>query len=210
MGQFQKTQSIGALKESPSQTAGPFVHIGCNPNFIKNNAQYAQDLGASLVNDHTIGERITITGKIIDGSNTPLRDAMVEIWQADYSGLYPAINEHRGEADENFTGWGRGACDFETGEYTFETIMPGAVPFTDGRSQAPHISFWIVARGINIGLHTRMYFPDHAKANETDPVLGRIEHKVRIPTLIAHKTSDNAYRFDINLQGENETVFFDI
>jgi len=75
---------------------------------------------------------------------------------------------------------------------------------------APHITFWIVARGVNIGLHTRMYFPEEEEANAADPVLGRIEHKVRIPTLIAERAGDGEYTFDIVLQGENETVFFDI
>ena len=203
------TQPLTRLKETPSQTAGPYVHIGCNPNFINNTGQYEQDLGASLINENTTGERISLTGRIFDATAAPLRDAMVEIWQADYNGLYPALNEHRGTADPHFTGWGRCACDFETGEYNFDTIKPGPVPFNDGRMQAPHITFWIVARGINIGLHTRMYFPDEA-ANPDDPVLGRIEHKARIPTLIAEQAAKGAYRFDIHLQGENETVFFDI
>lgn len=75
---------------------------------------------------------------------------------------------------------------------------------------APHITFWIAARGINIGLHTRMYFPDEAAANAEDPVLARIELKSRIPTLIAKRESPGVYRFDIRLQGEGETVFFDI
>ena len=91
----------------------------------------------------------------------------------------------------------------------FETIKPGRVPYPDGRMQAPHITMWVVARGINIGLQTRMYFPDEEKANGEDPVLGRIEHRVRVPTLIAEKV-DGGYRFDIHLQGEKETVFFDI
>jgi protocatechuate 3,4-dioxygenase alpha subunit len=97
----------------------------------------------------------------------------------------------------------------QTGEFAFETIKPGRVPFRDGRMMAPHITFWIVARGINIGLQTRMYFGDEQKANEEDPILQRIEHKVRVPTLIA-RAEGNTYHFDIHLQGENETVFFDI
>ena len=207
------TQFSNRFRESPSQTAGPFVHIGTNPHFIGNTGQYKNDLGASMVNDKTAGHRINISGSIIDGSGTPLRDAMVEIWQADYSGLYRAQNEHRGQADENFTGWGRCACDFNSGAFSFETVKPGSVPFPDGSPQAPHITFWIVARGINIGLHTRMYFPDEEAANAIDPVLTRIEHKVRIPTLIAkldENTNNDSYRFDIHLQGENETIFFDV
>jgi len=203
-------QTLVRLKETPSQTAGPYVHIGCNPNFIANSAPYSHDLGSRLVNDKTTGERITVTGKIYDGTGTVIKDAMVEIWQADYNGLYPADNEHRGTADAHFTGWGRCPCDFKTGVFSFDTVKPGAVPYNDGRTQAPHITLWIAARGINIGLHTRMYFPDEATANADDPVLGRIEHKKRVPTLIAQKTAKGAYCFDIHLQGEKETVFFDI
>jgi protocatechuate 3,4-dioxygenase alpha subunit len=83
------------------------------------------------------------------------------------------------------------------------------VPFIDGRLMAPHITVWIVARGINIGLHTRLYFGDEEAANAEDQVLARIEHRSRVQTLIAERDGD-AYRFDIHLQGDNETVFFDI
>ena len=97
-----------------------------------------------------------------------------------------------------------------TGEFAFETVKPGAVPFVDGRMQAPHVTLWIVARGINLGLHTRMYFPDEADANAADPILSRIEHQARVKTLIGEDKGDNHYHFDIRLQGHNETVFFDI
>ena len=203
-------QPLGLLKETPSQTAGPYVHIGCVPNFSGITGVYPSDLGETMVNADTKGERITLSGVVLDGTATPLKDALVEIWQADADGLYPSANETRGRADPNFTGWGRKAGDYATGEWRFETIKPGRVPFTDGRPMAPHVTFWIVARGINIGLHTRMYFPDEEEANAEDPVLARIEHKSSIPTLIAEKTGAAAYRFDIRLQGENETVFFDI
>jgi len=203
-------QSLGFLKESASQTAGPYVHIGLTPNFSGIGGVYPADLGIAMVNDKTKGERITVAGSVIDGTGTVLKDGLVEIWQADASGLYPSINEVRGKADPNFVGWGRKATDMATGEFVFETIKPGAVPFFDGRPQAPHITFWIVARGINIGLHTRMYFPDETKANEADPILSRIEHRVRVPTLIAKAEGKGKYRFDIRLQGDGETVFFDI
>jgi len=202
-------QRLGYLKESPSQTAGPYVHIGCTPNFCGIEGIFPVDLGASMVNDKTRGERITITGRIFDGFDAPLRDALVEIWQADSDGFYNSPSETRGSADPNFAGWGRSPTDMESGVYTFETIRPGRVPFYDGRLQAPHITFWIVARGINIGLHTRMYFGDEAAANAEDPLLARVEHKVRVPTLIAQRDG-NTYTFDIRLQGENETIFLDI
>ncbi len=195
--------------ESPSQTAGPYVHIGCTPNFTGIEGIYDADLGSTMVNDQTKGERITVSGRLLDGLGVPLRDALVEIWQADADGLYNSPAETRGSADPNFTGWGRCATDMETGLYRFETIKPGRVPFADGRLQAPHITFWIVARGINIGLHTRMYFGDEEAANDEDPVLARIEHKVRIPTLIAARDGAG-HTFDVRLQGDDETVFFDI
>lgn len=202
-------QSLNRLKESASQTAGPYVHIGLTPNFAEITGVYSEDLGISLVNDKTRGERITIKVRVIDGADTPLKDALVEIWQADAAGLYNSPSEMRGAADPNFTGWGRKATDMTTGECVFETIKPGRVPFRDGRPQAPHITFWIVARGINMGLHTRMYFADEEKANAEDPIFQRIEHKNRIPTLIAPRNGDT-YSFDIRLQGEKETIFFDI
>ena len=197
------------LKESPSQTAGPYVHIGCVPNFCGVGGVYADDLGAAMVEERTRGRRITVAGTVIDGTGTALKDVLVEIWQADADGIY-AAGDPRGPGDPHFAGWGRRAGDYRRGEWVFETVKPGRVPFPDGRPQAPHILFWIVARGINIGLATRMYFPDEAEANAEDPILTRLEHKNRVSTLIARATAENAYRFDIRLQGEGETVFFDI
>lgn len=197
------------LKESPSQTAGPYVHIGCTPNFIGNTGIFKEDLGARMVNEQTKGQRITIKGRVFDGTGTPLKDAMLEIWQADNEGLFNSPSETRGESDPNFTGWGRQPVNLDSGEFCFETVKPGAVPFPDGRPQAPHVNLWIVARGINLGLNTRMYFPEEDEANAADPVLGRVEHRVRVSTLIA-KQSGDTYTFDIYIQGDNETVFFDI
>lgn len=207
------TKQIDVLKESASQTAGPYVHIGLTPNFCEIPGVYDTDLGTTMVNDKTLGERITITGHVFDGAGNELADALVEIWQADANGIYNSPSESRGDADPNFTGWGREAMGIGSSQFTFETIKPGAVPFTDGRMQAPHISFWIVARGINVGLNTRMYFGDEPEANANDPILQRVEHKVRIPTLMAKggtAASKGVYEFDIHLQGEFETIFFDI
>ena len=186
-------------RESPSQTAGPYVHIGCVPN-ATGLPFGSTDLGANLISGTGQGTPITITGQVIDGAGEPLLDAMIEIWQADAEGRFGM--------DPGFTGWGRTAGDMETGVFTFETIKPGAIALPDGRLQAPHITFWIVARGINIGLHTRMYFPEDA--TDTDPLLAAIPDPGRIATLIATRTGDTSYRFDIRLQGEGETVFFDI
>ncbi|MXQ07327.1 protocatechuate 3,4-dioxygenase subunit alpha [Alphaproteobacteria bacterium GH1-50] len=202
-------QKLEYLKESPSQTAGPYVHIGCMPNFSGIEIYGGSDLGRSMKTGPVKGEEITVTGIVHDGMGTPLRDAMIEIWQADAAGLYASANETRGKADPNFTGWGRSPGDPETGEFVFETVKPGRVPFRDGRLMAPHATLWIVARGINIGLQTRMYFEDEAEANAEDPILTRIEHQSRVPTLLARKTGEGAYRFDIHLQGPDETIFFD-
>jgi protocatechuate 3,4-dioxygenase alpha subunit len=202
-------QALDRLKETPSQTAGPYVHIGLMPNFAGIAGIYPADLGGRLVNERTLGERIAIEGRVLDGAGEPVRDFVIELWQADAAGLYPSPSETRGTADPNFTGWGRTAADPETGGYRFETIKPGRVPATDGSLQAPHVSLWIVARGVNLGLNTRMYFSDEEEANAADPVLRRIEHRGRIPTLIGTRQG-NVYRFDIRLQGPGETVFFDI
>jgi len=202
-------QELRYLKETPSQTAGPYVHIGLTPNFCDISGVYEGDLGTAMINDKTTGERITVTGRIFDGAGALVRDAVIEIWQADGAGLYNSPSEMRGTADPNFTGWGRCPTRAEDGVYSFETIKPGKVPFKDGRRQAPHITFWIVARGINLGLHTRMYFPEESEANNADPLLLRIEHRDRVATLIAARDG-STYTFDIRLQGENETVFLDI
>jgi protocatechuate 3,4-dioxygenase alpha subunit len=196
------------LKESPSQTAGPYVQIGLLPNVAGITNVYPVDLGRDLLNAETKGDRIVIEGCVFDGGADPVRDCLIEIWQADAAGLYKSPLETKGAADPNFAGWGRRAVDADTGQFRFETIKPGRVPFPDGRLQAPHISLWIVARGINLGLNTRLYFADEPEANSADPVLAAIGG--RASTLIADRQGNNAYRLDIRLQGDNETVFFDV
>lgn len=195
------------LKESPSQTAGPYVHIGLTPNKLGIAGIYPSDLGESPIRDGAKGQAITITGTVQDGAGMILRDALIECWQADAAGIYPG-NDPRGAADPNVTGWARIIADFESGEWVLKTVKPGRVPFPDGRLMAPHIALWIVARGINLGLQTRIYFED--EDNESCPVLQRIEHRDRVKTLIAKRTDPGAYRFDLILQGANETVFFDM
>jgi protocatechuate 3,4-dioxygenase alpha subunit len=206
-------QNLNRLSESPSQTAGPYIHIGATPNY-SGIEMYgnAGDLGRVLVGPDAKGERIVITGRVIDGGGASLTDALVEIWQADAAGLYNSPQEKRGKADPQFTGWGRQPTD-ASGVFRFETIKPGRAPFVDGRLMAPHVTFWIVARGINLGLHTRMYFSDEAEANAQCPVLLRVEQHSRVATLIGARGEDRGrpiYTFDIRLQGEQETIFFDI
>ena len=153
-------QPLGYLKETASQTAGPYVHIGLVPRqagfeVFKNN------FGEAMLGPKTKGERIIIEGQVIDGAGAPLRDALIEIWQANAAGRYnhPADRQNK-PIDEDFRGWGRAGCDFESGRYRFRTIKPGAVVGRSGyRPMAPHVNLWIVARGINIGLVHACTFP---------------------------------------------------
>jgi protocatechuate 3,4-dioxygenase alpha subunit len=198
------------LHESPSQTAGPYVHIGLTPIFSGIDGVFQEDPGSRMINADTLGQRISVSGCVYDGNEAPLADALIEIWQADAAGLYPSPREDRGSADPNFGGWGRCPADLETGEFRFDTIKPGSLADADGSRAAPHITVWILARGINIGLHTRLYFDDEAAANAVDPILAQIDPPDRVSTLIAKSTGDGGFRFDIHLQGADETVFFDI
>jgi protocatechuate 3,4-dioxygenase alpha subunit len=141
---------------------------------------------------------------------------LLEVWQANAAGRYnhPADQQRDKPLDAGFRGWGRAGTEFGGGLYQFETIKPGSVIGRRGyKPMAPHVNIWLVARGINIGLSTRMYFEDEAARNEQDPVLRMIEPAVRRQTLLARReTRDTGivYVFDIRLQGEQETVFFDV
>lgn len=199
------------LKETASQTAGPYVHIGLSPAAAGFDV-YNTELGHEIAGPGGQGERVEIEGRIIDGTGSPVKDALLEVWQANAGGFY-AHPEGGGPVEEGFRGWGRVIPDFTTGLWRFDTIKPGPSRGRDHATQAPHISVWIVARGINIGLNTRIYFEDEAEANAKDPVLNLIEWDVRRKTLIAERREEDGkaiYRFDIYLQGEQETVFFDI
>ncbi len=199
------------LKETPSQTAGPYVHIGLAPGAAGFDT-YQQELGWDIAGPHAAGERIRIEGVVVDGTGSPVKDVLIETWQANSQGHY-AHPEHSGDVEEGFRGWGRVITDFATGEWGFGTIKPGPVQGRSGNMMAPHINLWIVARGINIGLNTRLYFADEAEANAADPVINLIEWESRRQTLLATRSERDGqivYRFDICLQGENETVFFDI
>jgi len=203
------------LKETPSQTAGPYVHIGLIPHQAGFDI-FENNFSNVLVGPETQGERIRIEGRIFDGSGSVTKDILVEIWQANAAGRYnhPADRQEDKPLDESFRGWGRTGTNFETGLYTFETIKPGRVAGRHGRKpMAPHVNVWLAARGINIGLNTRLYFADETEANAEDPVFNMIEPAVRRETLLARREErDGAvvYTFDIRLQGERETIFFDL
>jgi protocatechuate 3,4-dioxygenase alpha subunit len=207
--------TLDYLRETPSQTAGPYVHIGLIPHQAGFDI-FEKPFGNALAGPGTQGERIRVEGRVLDGLGAPCRDILVEIWQANAAGRYnhPADRQEGKELDRNFRGWGRTGTDFATGLYVFETIKPGAVIGRRGyKPMAPHINIWIAARGINIGLATRMYFDDETALNEQDPVLRIIEPAVRRETLMAKRQQrggETVYVFDIRLQGERETVFFDV
>ncbi|MEX0302677.1 MAG: protocatechuate 3,4-dioxygenase subunit alpha [Leisingera sp.] len=204
-------KKLDYLKETPSQTAGPYVHIGLAPGAAGFQI-YEQELGWDIAGPNAKGERIRVEGVVLDGTGSPVKDVLLEAWQANADGVY-AHPEHGGEAEDGFRGWGRVITDFESGEWGFDTIKPGAAMGRNGQTMAPHINLWIVARGINVGLNTRLYFEDEADANAADPVINLIEWESRRQTLIARRSESGGqtvYRFDIRLQGEGETVFFDI
>ncbi len=183
------------LKETPSQTAGPYVHIGLATEAAGFSA--FAPFGMDIAGPDAAGERIRVEGRVLDGDGAPMTDALIEVWQADAAGHYGDRT-----ANDGFTGFGRVVPDFETGAFELNTVKPGS---TDG---APHLNLWIVARGINLGLHTRMYFDDAAEANANDPVLNLVDANRRT-TLIAKRDGD-VYHFDIRVQGPQETVFFDV
>ena len=205
---------LRSLLETPSQTAGPYVHIGLIPHqagfdIFQNN--FSNDIAPS----DAPGQRITIEGRVFDGLGRATRDVLIETWQANAVGRYnhPADTQDK-PLDASFRGWARTGTDFSTGVYTIRTIKPGSVVGRRGRkAMAPHINFWLAARGINTGLATRMYFGDEEAANSDDPVLRIIEQPERRKTLIAQRSEREGkvvYTFDIYLQGEKETVFFDV
>ena len=180
------------LKESPSQTAGPYVHIGCTPRTAGlEQRDFGPELGATMLIDPTEAKAICLELIVLDGAGDPVRDALVEIWQAGPEGQF--------HATEGFQNWGRQAADLHTGHIRFDTLKPGAQT-----GAAPHILIWIVARGINLGLATRLYFPD--EDNDNDPIYQLAGE--RAATLVAQKI-DGGYRHQIVLQGDKETVFLD-
>lgn len=183
---------------TPSQTIGPFFHISL-----------PHEGGERLVSPQD-PDSLRIVGAIVDGEGAPVPDGMVEIWQANRNGRYSHPEDQRSDPplEENFSGFGRCQTDGD-GRYEFLTVKPGAVPGPDGRPQAPHILVTVFARGLLKQLVTRMYFPDEEEANSTDLVLTSIENPEDRTTLIAHQV-DGALGFDIYLQGDRQTMFFDV
>ena len=141
------SQQLDYLNETPSQTAGPFVHIGLAPGAAGFDI-YQHELGQDIAGPNAKGERIRVEGLVIDGTGSPVKDVLIEAWQANAEGVY-AHPEHPGEVEEGFRGWGRVITDFATGNWGFETVKPGCTPGRSGSIMAPHINLWIVARGIN-------------------------------------------------------------
>ena len=177
-----------SLQATTSQTVGPYLHIGLNWLITEN-----------LAPASTVGERVSIEGRVTDGDGKPVNDALVEIWQANADGMY-------GQTD--FHGFGRSPTD-DSGTFHFQTIKPGRVPALGGGLQAPHIAVNIFMRGQLKQLVTRIYFPDDP-ANAVDAVLTLVPQDRR-GTLVAKKVSGKAGALEWNviLQGRDETVFFD-
>jgi protocatechuate 3,4-dioxygenase, alpha subunit len=190
---------------TPSQTVGPYFKYGLTPS-----GEYAWNdaFTNNLLTPDVSGERIRIEGTVFDGDGVQVPDCMLEIWQADAQGRFSDPQDARALPNSSFKGFGRVGTDAKGG-YSFDTIKPGQVPDPDGKPQAPHILLAVYARGMLLHLYTRIYFDDEA-ANAADPVLALVPADRRA-TLIARKAASNpTYVLDIHLQGNNETVFFDV
>ena len=178
------------LPRTPSQTAGPYLAIAM---------RWAD--GPLVVPEGTPAA-IWIRGRVLDGAGVPVDDAVIETWQPDPDGRFPADPDAR-----PFRGFGRSATDAEGG-WQIHTLKPGRIADPEGRLAAPYISAALFARGLLKPVWTRIYFGDEAEANAEDSVLALIEAPRRT-TLVAEPSADG-YRFDIRLQGPGETVFFDV
>ena len=193
------------LGQTPSQTVGPYFAYGLTPQ------QYGYPLkeiaGGRLADDAVEGVRIRLEGRVFDGAGKPVPDAMIEIWQADAQGRYAHPADPRG-SNTGFRGFGRfGTGTDPENRFVFDTVKPGAI----GDGQAPHVNVVVFMRGLLLHAYTRLYFPDEAAANAADPVLASVPEERR-RTLIAQRVDGPTgvtYRFDIHMQGDDETVFFD-
>jgi protocatechuate 3,4-dioxygenase alpha subunit len=191
---------------TPSQTVGPFFAYGLTPT---GQYEWNDAFTNDLVTPDATGERIRIEGRVFDGDRNPVPDCMLEIWQADAQGRFADPKDNRALPNSKFRGFGRCGTG-ANGEYAFNTVKPGPVPDPDGKPQAPHILVAIFARGMILHNYTRIYLDDEA-ANAADPVLALVPTERRA-TLIAKRVpgGNSIYHFDIHLQGDDETVFFDI
>ena len=186
---------------TPSATVGPFFLFGLVPSSMGG----TDIITNNLVTPDASGERIRVEGRVLDGDGAPIPDAMIEIWQADAAGRYASPADARSLPNAAFKGFGRAPTD-DSGRYVFDTIKPGAVPGPNGAMQAPHILVNVFSRGVLKQMVTRIYFSDES-ANQSDPVLALVPADRR-ETLIATREG-STYRFDIRLQGDDETVFFE-
>ena len=195
-----------SLKQTPSQTVGPFFAFGLSA------PQYGYEhnglASGTLADEFTPGEHIRVIGRVLDGAGELVPDAMLEIWQADSEGRYAHPADGR-PSNQRFRGFGR----FGTGtdperRFIFDTVKPGCV---DG-VQAPHLNVILFMRGMLSHAYTRIYFSDEAEANARDPVLLGVPRERRA-TLVACREETQAgvaYNHDIVMQGGDETVFFDV
>jgi protocatechuate 3,4-dioxygenase alpha subunit len=196
-------------RQTPSQTIGPFFHYGLNP--VEANYPHSQIAGHCLVSDKTLGEHIRVTGRVFDGKGAVIEDALLEIWQANAAGRYAHPGDARSNRalDPHFHGFGRcGTGANEQSRFAFSTIKPGAAQ----PGHAPFISVTVFMRGLLNHVYTRIYFDDEAAANAEDPVFSGVDSE-RQMTLLAKRCETPAgieYRFDIHMQGDQETVFFDL
>lgn len=193
-------------KQTPSQTVGPYFAYSLTPE--QYGYRFNSVVSPSLVDEETEGERIRVIGRVLDGEGQPIDDAMIEIWQADAQGRYAHPADARGK-NTAFKGIGRVGTGTDTElRYAFETVKPGAV----GDGQAPHLNMIVFMRGLLSHVYTRVYFSDEGAANAVDPVLQSVPEDRR-GTLIATReetSSGVVYRFDLHMQGADETVFFDV
>jgi protocatechuate 3,4-dioxygenase, alpha subunit len=185
------------LPPTPSQTIGPFFAVGiCWPD------------GPDVVADGTPGAR-RIGGLVLDGAGDPVPDALVETWQADGQGRFAHPDDPRGDTDAGFRGFGRCPTDAQ-GRWVIRTVKPGPLPAPDGGTEAPHLDVSVFARGLLHRLVTRIYFPDEPDANAADPLLASIADPQVRARLVATADGDDRLRFDIRLQGDQETPFLAI
>jgi len=192
---------------TPSQTVGPFIKYGLTPN-----GQYDWNdaFTNNLITSDVSGDRIRVEGRVFDGEGQPVPDCMLEIWQADAQGRFSDPQDKRALPNSSFKGFGRCGTDAD-GHYSFDTIKPGVVPDPDGKPQAPHILLAVFGRGMLVQLYTRIYFGGEG-GNDSDPVLALVPADRRATLIAAREagSGNTVYRLDIRLQGDNETVFFDI